>query len=70
MKATKVNDKVHYDPSFINEFYGSISNLFEEHDLEPSVEIESNKIRIVKEDKDVIKDKTVTATFNLYNGFD
>lgn len=34
------------------------------------MEIESNKIRIVKEDKDVIKDKTVTATFNLYNGFD
>lgn len=70
MKATKVNDKVHYDPSFINEFYGSMSNLFEEHNLEPSVEIESNKIRIIKEDKDVIKDKTVTATFNLYNGFD
>ncbi|WP_038101212.1 MBA family surface membrane protein, partial [Ureaplasma urealyticum] len=48
MKATKVNDKVHYDPSFINEFYGSMSNLFEEHNLEPSVEIESNKIRIIK----------------------
>ncbi|MEJ3586845.1 MBA family surface membrane protein [Ureaplasma urealyticum] len=70
IKATKVNDKVHYDSYFINKFYSLMSNLFEEHDLEPSVQIEANKVHIVKKDKDLIKDKTVTATFNLYNGFD